>query len=96
MIFIISKQESNLHKLFNQNKSVTYLESLCSLKRIKDKHNIIIIDNITVNSEGIIEDFNYFFEEILISIKIDAIISNTVNSKLLEIAKFHNVPLIII
>lgn len=65
-------------------------------KKVRDKTNIIIIDKININEEGIVEEYNYFFEEILISINVSLIIANQLNNKLLEIVDFHNIPLIIL
>lgn len=96
MIFIISDPKNKHHKSFNANQKVVYLDTLCLIKKVRDKTNIIIIDKININEEGIVEEYNYFFEEILISINVSLIIANQLNNKLLEIVDFHNIPLIIL
>lgn len=94
MIFLISNPEKKHLKLFNAENKIVFLDSLCLLKKVKDKNNTIIIDNININDEGIIEEFNYFFEEIIISISVSAIITNQLNKKILDISKFHDIPVI--
>ncbi len=94
MTLILARK--NRPKIFNQDKSIVYLESICMLKRIKDKNNIIIIDNLSINDDGTVEELDFFFEEVLISIKVKLIITNTINQKLIDIVKFHQIPLIVI
>ena len=94
MTLILTRK--NHPKIFNQDKSIVYLESICTLKRIKDKNNIIIIDNLSINDDGTVEELDFFFEEVLISIKVKLIITNTINQKLIDIVKFHQIPLIVI
>lgn len=96
MIFIVSNPKNKQHKLFCASERVVYLDTLCLIKKVRDKNNIIIIDSININEEGIVEEFNYFFEEIVISINVGLIITNQLNNKLLDIAIFHNIPLIVL
>lgn len=77
------------------NHDIIYLTDICSLKKIEASSVIFLIDE-AVNDDGIIESGNYYFEEILISLNIEKIITNSCNDKLIEICNFYKIDLIII
>lgn len=75
-------------------KNIIFLDKICHLKKIKDKNNILIIDCNILNNNGIISKYNYFLEEVFISINIDKVISINTNNRIKEICNFYNVELI--
>ncbi len=94
MLIIVKKNEKN--DLIEKEKDIVYLNSICILKTIKGKHHILVIDDVTLNNDGFIEEKNYFLDEILITIPIDTIISIHKHTKLEEICKFYHINLIVI
>lgn len=91
MLVVIKSKESNI---VNNNKNMFVLNEICELKKIKDEGTVILLYDVCIDKDGIVENHNIFFEEILITLEINAIISNKVNDKLHEIADFYNILLI--
>lgn len=87
LILISSNKKINL-------KNMIFLDKMCHLKRIKDKNNTLIIDCSLLNDDGIINKYNYFLEEVFITININTVISINTNSKIKEICKYYNLELI--
>lgn len=75
-------------------KNIIFLDKICHLKKIKDKNNTLIIDCNLLDDNGIIKIYNYFLEEIFISININTIISINSNDKIKEICNFYKLELI--
>lgn len=88
MLIIISPNKKN------NLKNIIFLDKICHLKNIKDKNNILIIDCNILDNNGIIKDYNYFLEEVFISININTIISINTNDKIKEICNFYKLELI--
>lgn len=90
MLIIITKESKNI----TEDKNIIILEKVCSLKNIKNKNNIILVGDISLNDEGLIEELNYYLDEVFISIDIDLVITMKSNKKLEEICTFYGIKLI--
>lgn len=75
-------------------KNIIFLDKICNLKKIKDKNNTLIIDCNLLDDNGIIKIYNYFLEEVFISININTIISINTNNKIKEICNYYKLELI--
>lgn len=89
MIIVIKDSEYNKEMIENDN--IIYINSACELKNINDDQNILILINLDIDNNGIIKNYNFFLEEVLITINVDALISNIPSSKVEEICKFHKI-----
>ena len=76
MLIIITKESKNII----EDKNIIILEKVCSLKNIKNKNNIILIGDISLNDEGLVEELNYYLDEIFISIDIDLVLTMKYNN----------------
>lgn len=90
MLIIITKESKNII----EDKNIIILEKVCSLKYVKNKNNIILIGDISLNDEGLVEELNYYLDEIFISIDIDLVLTMKYNKKLEEICVFYGIKLI--
>lgn len=90
MLIIIAKESKNII----EDKNIIILEKVCSLKNVKNKNNIILVGDISLNDEGLIEELNYYLDEVFISIDIDLVITMKSNKKLEEICTFYGIKLI--
>ncbi len=94
LIIICPKIKDNLIVEGKKNKNIMFLEKICNLKHIKDKNNILLIDCTVLNNTGIITNYNYFLEEVFITININYVICINTNNKIKEICEFYNLDLI--
>ena len=90
MIIVI--QNKDLDQIKGEN--IKYLNKICDLKRINEDIESIVLNNITIDENGVIKDFDFFLEEVLITKPIKVIISNVRVPKLIEICNFHHISLI--
>lgn len=90
MLIILGKKSTNNKKIDN----LIFLEKVCSLKNIKNKNNVLVVGDININDEGLVEEYNFYLDEVFITIKIDYVISLKKMNKLSEICSFYNVDLI--
>jgi hypothetical protein len=91
MILIINHdKELNLYN----NKHFVVLKDICEIKHLKDEEYTVLLLDVDINDDGIIKELSSFFEEIIITLKVLAIISNKVNEKLREICSFHKISLL--
>ncbi|MDD4000984.1 MAG: hypothetical protein PHX62_08870 [Bacilli bacterium] len=79
--------------LFN-NEQFVVLNDICELKHFKEAEYTVLLLDVDINDDGILKELNCFFEEIVISLKIIAIITNKTNEKLREICSFHKLSLL--
>lgn len=79
--------------IFNSTEYIVF-ESFCDVKYYENLDYIIILNKVEVGENGYVERLSFFLEELLISLKVKAIITNTINDKLIEICKFHNIFLV--
>ena len=95
MLIIIYPSNNNklILERFNKYKYILF-DNICLLKKIKDKEIAIIIDCTCLNNDGIVNEYNFQFEEILISKKVEFIFAINPNEKITEISNFYDVPLI--
>lgn len=91
MLIIITNEKS---QVLNNNDKYIVLEKVCLLKQVKNKNNILLIGDINLNDNGLIEELNYYIDEVFISVKLDFVISFKKSEKLKEICDFYNVKLI--
>ncbi len=91
MLIIITKEKS---QIFNNTDKYIILEKVCLLKQIKNKNNVLIIGDINLNNDGLVEELNYYIDEVFISVKIDFVISLKKTRKINEVCDFYNVKLI--
>ena len=92
MILIIQDEKSKLR--FNDCSKFIQFKSICNVKTYSNIPYTILLIDININDEGVVEEFNFLFEELLISLDIVAVISNRYNNKLNEICSDYRVPLI--
>ena len=95
MLIIIWSNKNN--KTFLEAKKyekILFLNKICDLKQIKEKKNILLIDGTLLTDDGIVKDYNYFLEEVFISINILNVICINNSNKLQEICEFYKVNLI--
>lgn len=92
MILVASLNKDKV-KVYNDD-NYKYMDNFCNLSEIKDSNNILILRNITVKKDGILKKYDYFLEEIFISLNIDLVISNKKNKKLIEICKYYKIPVV--
>lgn len=90
MILII--QNPDLKKVKNEN--IIYLDSICNLKYVKEEIEVLVLNGIEVDENGIINIYNFFLEEVMITKNIKIIIANKGNEKLKEICDFYKLSLI--
>ena len=86
MLIIIWSNKNN--KTFLEAKKyekILFLNKICDLKQIKEKKNILLIDGTLLTDVGIIKDYNYFLEEVFISINILNVICINNSNKLINI-----------
>ena len=91
MILIIKSEQSI--NLLNNEKFIV-LNDICEIKHLQAEPYSILLLNVTIDDEGIIKEFNYYFEEIIISLDIVAIITTKPSKKLREICDFHHLSLL--
>ena len=72
------------------------MDNFCNLSEIKDDNNILVFHNIKIDKDGIIKEYDYFLEEVFISLNINLVITTKRNKKLEEICYYYNIPLIIV
>ena len=89
MVIIIKNKEYNREIIANDN--IVYLDSICKLKNINDDNNVLILIDLDIDNNGVIKNYHFFLEEVLITINIGTIISNTRNEKVEEICAFHKI-----
>lgn len=95
MLIIIWPSKNNKSFLDRiKYEKILFLNKICDLKQIKEKKNILLINGLLLNEKGIIDEYNYFLEEVFISINITDVICINKNSKLEEICRFYKVNLI--
>ncbi len=75
---------------------IIYLESACTIKQIKAPEVILLLDNMTINDDGLIVEKNIYIDEILISLSINSIITSKYSEKLEEVCRFYHINLIVI
>jgi len=91
MVLILNHEQGI--NLFN-NQYFVVLKDLCEIKHLDDKEYTVLLLNIKINEDGLLEDFHYFFEEIVITLKVVAVITDHPHEKLREICAFHNISLL--
>lgn len=91
MILII--QNPNIKEEPN-NDTFYYLNNICNLKKIEAKMEVMILNNLTLDNNGIIKDYDFFLEEVLITKPIKTIVANFYHDKLEEICQYHQITLI--
>jgi len=89
MVIVIKDKDYN-REIIN-NDTIMYIDKPCNLKSIKDEKNTLILINLDIDNYGIIKNYQFFLEEVLITINVETIISNTPNDKVKEICDFHKV-----
>lgn len=92
-MFIIFNTNNNKIKLYNADNCIIF-DDICSLKYLENDEYILILIDSEVEENGVLKDYNFLFEEILISINVKSVITNTVSEKLHEITNFYKIPLI--
>ena len=84
----------NLSKVeLNDPNKLIIFDSVCMLKNLTDSYDLLLIDE-EVNKEGLIKSKDIVFEEIIITIKVNKVISNVKSEKLENICNYHNIDLI--
>jgi hypothetical protein len=89
LVIIIKNKEYNREVIENEN--IVYLDNICKLKQINDDNNVLILIDLDIDNNGVIMNHHFFLEEVLITINVGTIISNTRNEKVEEICAFHKI-----
>lgn len=91
MLIIIKNKNINLRI---NDKNIMILKDLCNLGKLKNQdNNILLLISLEIE-EGIVVDYNFYIEELFISVPIKAVISNFSNRKVKEICNYYSIPLI--
>lgn len=91
-MIIIIQNADNLN-LFN-NQAFIELKDICQIKTFKEEPYTILLLNTKIADDGMVENFNFFFEEILITLSVVAVMTNTKSDKLREVCNFHQISLL--
>lgn len=94
-MFLVFNTESDKLKIYNEKNYIVF-DDVCNVKYLKEDEYILIIIDKEFEENGIMRDYNFVFEEILISVNVKMIITNVDSSKLQEITDFYKIPLIVI
>ena len=89
MIIVIKMNMKNL----KHDEGVFYLSNICDLKRVKGDNHSLILFGVELDEYGVISEYKYFLEEVIISVPIKEILTNIDSDKLREICSFHNLKL---
>jgi len=92
MILIIDNREQKLD--IKANDKLKVIDDLCKIKKFEQRPYALLLLDVEVDGEGIIKGYNYYFEELLISLDIIAIITTKTSQKLQEICDYYKIPLI--
>lgn len=92
-MFIIFNTNSEKIKLYNAEDCIIF-EDICNIKYLEDKDYILIIIDSDIDDNGVLQNYDFVFEEILITLNVKMIITNIVSEKLHEITDFYKIPLI--
>jgi hypothetical protein len=95
LLVIVVKNHEYQQEITN-NENINYLVKVCHLKNIKSESNCIVLIDVNIDDEGVVTDYDFFLEEVIITIPIDTIICNFDNKKVREICDFHKLNLLII
>jgi len=91
-VVLIINNEKDI-SIFN-NKQFIQIKDICEIKELNESPYTVLLLDVAINDEGVIEEFNFFFEEIIITLDIIAVITNKENKKLREICDFHKISLL--
>jgi hypothetical protein len=91
MILILNHDRD--FNLYN-NKQFIRLKDACDIKKLEDGQYTVLMLDTEINNEGIIEELSMFFEELIISVNVVAVITTKASEKLREICNFHNISLL--
>lgn len=92
MVLII--QDENTNVKFNDPYKFVFLKSACDLKTYRNGSYIIMLINIDVDDEGIVEKYDFHFEELIASLNVIAVITNKDSEKLREICTYYKLSLL--
>lgn len=70
------------------------LRDICELKKLQDAEYTVLLLDVDITDEGIIKELSAFFEEIVISLRVLAVITTRKSEKLREICSFHQISLL--
>ena len=82
------------HLNFWNDEKFVVLKDICELKKLQDEEYTVLLLDVDINDEGIIKELSCFFEEIIISLRVLAVITTKTSEKLREICSLHNIPLL--
>ena len=95
LIIIWSYKKNKLFLRAKNHDKILFLDKICHLKKINDRHNItLLIDGDLLNGNKIIEEYNYSIDELFITTNVKNVIAINVNKYLKEICDYYNVNLI--
>lgn len=92
MVLIINKDSTNIN--YNDENMIV-LRSVCDLKTYECTSYTIVLIDIEIDDEGIVEKYNFSFEEIIITLDVVAVITNKKSNTLQEICNYHKIPLLV-
>ena len=92
-MFIIFNTNEEKIKLHNAEDCIIF-DDICNVKYLKDDDYILIIIDSVINEEGMLSNYDFVFEEILITLNVKMIITNIVSDKLRDITDFYKIPLV--
>lgn len=92
MILIIQNGDTNTS--FSIPEKFLVFKKICDVKTYgKEPYTIVLVD-INVNDEGVVEKYNFMFEELIISLDVVTVITNKQSFKLQEICNYYKIPLL--
>lgn len=92
MMVLIINHDRKLNFL-NDEKFVV-LKDICELKNLQDEEYTVLLLDVDITDDGIIKELSCFFEEIVITLRVLAVITTKANEKLREICNFHKISLL--
>jgi len=92
-MFIIFNTNNEKVKLYNAEDCIVF-EDICNIKYLENKDYILIVIDSDIDDDGVLKNYDFVFEEILITLTVKMIITNIASDKLRDITDFYKIPLI--
>lgn len=92
MILIIQNNDTNTR--FNIPDKFLLFKRICDVKTYGQEPYTIILIDININDEGVVEKYNFPFEELIVSLNVVSVITNKQSIKLQEICNYYKIPLL--
>ena len=94
MILII--QNDYLNTSISIPDKFQIFKSICDVKTYREDTYTIVLVDINVSDDGVVEKYNFAFEELIVSLNVVTVISNKGSMKLQEVCNYYKIPLLVI